>query len=100
MLVDLRPNYPEVTGRMAEDWLGLANIVVNKNMIPFDQRKPMEASGLRIGTPALTTRGLDEDCMRIIAEWIDRVLRSGGEAATVEAVKREVMAMCDQYPLP
>ncbi len=100
MLVDLRSNYPEVTGQMAEDWLGLANIVVNKNMIPFDKRKPMETSGLRIGTPALTTRGLDEDCMRTIAQLIDRVLRSGGEEATVAAVKGEVMAMCDQYPLP
>ncbi len=98
MLVDLRKQYPEVTGAMAEDWLGLANIVVNKNMIPFDERKPMHASGLRIGTPALTTRGMGPDEMRKIAELITRVLTAEGAAAAVESVRGEVIDMCAQFP--
>ena len=100
MLLDLRPAYPDVTGAQAENWLEEACIVVNKNMIPFDQRKPVEASGLRIGTPALTTRGLKEDHMKTIAGWIDRVLRAQGDEKVVEQVRGDVLAMCDQFPLP
>jgi glycine hydroxymethyltransferase len=74
MLVDLRRQYPDVSGAMAEDWLGEANIVVNKNMIPFDERKPMQTSGLRVGTPAVSTRGLGPDDMRKVAELVCRVL--------------------------
>ena len=99
MLVDLRPAYPEVSGRMAEGWLEDANIIVNKNMIPFDERKPMETSGLRIGTPALTTRGLKEPQMVTIAGLIDKVLRTGGEAKTIESVRGQVAELCEQFPL-
>ncbi len=99
MLLDLRPAYPDVTGQMAENWLVAAGIVVNKNMIPFDERKPTQTSGLRIGTPAITTRGMKESEMGTIANLIDRVLRSGGDEATIEAVNGEVRAMCDQFPL-
>ena len=99
MLLDLRPAYPNVTGAQAEDWLGEAGIVVNKNMIPFDERKPTQTSGLRIGTPAATTRGLKQTEMKLIADMIDRVLRSQGDAATIESVGGEVRAICAQFPL-
>ena len=99
MLVDLRKQYPDVTGAMAEDWLGQANIVVNKNMIPFDERKPMQTSGLRIGTPALTTRGMGPGEMRTVAEWICRVLSSRGDKTTIESVRGRVLELCAQFPL-
>jgi len=100
LLLDLRPNYPEVTGRDAEGWLEQAGIIVNKNMIPFDERKPIHTSGLRIGTPAVTTRGMTEVDMQTIGGWIDRVLRSHGDAKVIETVRREVDELCDQFPLP
>ncbi len=100
MLLDLRPAYPDVTGAQAETWLEQACIVVNKNMIPFDQRKPVETSGLRLGTPALTTRGLKQGQMKTIAGWIDRVLRSQGDEKTIAQVCGDVLSMCDQFPLP
>ncbi|MHC4235663.1 MAG: serine hydroxymethyltransferase, partial [Planctomycetota bacterium] len=99
MLLDLRPAYPDVTGKQAEEWLEQACIVVNKNMIPFDQRKPTQTSGLRIGTPAVTTRGLKEPEMKTVAAWIDRVLRAQGDPKVVEQVRGDVLAMCDQFPL-
>jgi glycine hydroxymethyltransferase len=99
MLLDLRPAYPDVTGQQAEDWLVSANIVVNKNMIPFDERKPTQTSGLRIGTPAVTTRGMKEPQMAVIATLIDRVLRARGEAPTLEAVRGEVRSLCEQFLL-
>ncbi|MFH1417198.1 MAG: serine hydroxymethyltransferase [Planctomycetota bacterium] len=99
MLVDLRKQYPDVAGAQAEDWLGLANIVVNKNMIPFDERKPMQTSGLRIGTPALTTRGMGTDEMKKIAEMINRVLSSQGDEAVIESVRGEVIDLCNQFPM-
>jgi glycine hydroxymethyltransferase len=100
MLVDLRPEYPDVTGRDAERWLEQASIITNKNMIPFDERKPVETSGLRIGTPALTTRGLKEDEMKTIAGWFDKVLRAHGDGAVVSSVRADVRAMCEQFPIP
>ena len=99
MLLDLRPAYPDVTGKQAEDWLVAAGIVVNKNMIPFDERKPMQTSGLRIGTPAVTTRGMKEGEMRVIGGLIDHVLRAKGDEAAITAVRAEVHAMCEQFPL-
>ncbi len=99
MLLDLRPAYPDVTGKQAEDWLGAAGIVVNKNMIPFDERKPMQTSGLRIGTPALTTRGMKEAEMTAIAHLIDRVLRAAGDESVIESAHGEVSSMCEQFPL-
>ncbi|RJP32288.1 MAG: serine hydroxymethyltransferase [Phycisphaerales bacterium] len=99
MLVDLRPAYPQVSGRMAEGWLEASNIIVNKNMIPFDERKPVETSGLRIGTPALTTRGLKEAHMRTIADLIDRVLRAEGDPKVIESVRGSVAELCEQFPL-
>jgi glycine hydroxymethyltransferase len=99
MLVDLRPRDENLTGADAEDWLGAAGIVVNKNGIPNDPRKPMVTSGLRLGTAALTTRGLQVQDMQTIASMIDRVLVSGGDAEVCKAVKDEVRTLCDKYPL-
>ncbi len=99
MLLDLRPAYPDVAGNQAEDWLVSAGIVVNKNMIPFDERKPTQTSGLRIGTPAVTTRGLKEADMVTLGGWIDRVLRSRGDADVIETVRGQVRSMCEQFPL-
>ncbi|MFO0973701.1 MAG: serine hydroxymethyltransferase [Phycisphaerae bacterium] len=100
MLLDLRKTHPAVTGAMAEKWLEAAQIIVNKNMIPFDERKPMETSGLRIGTPAITTRGVSADRMPVIAGWIHRVIAAAGDERTVSAVAAEARTFCDQYPLP
>lgn len=99
MLLDLRPAHPDVTGQDAENWLVAAGIVVNKNMIPFDERKPTQTSGLRIGTPAATTRGLKEREMGVIADLIDRILRAKGDAKVVEAARRDVLTLCEQFPL-
>ena len=99
MLVDLRPRDENLTGADAEDWLGAAGIVVNKNGIPNDPRKPMVTSGLRLGTAALTTRGLDTEDMKSVASMIDRVLASGGDDAVCKSVNEEVRALCDRYPL-
>ena len=86
-----------VTGRELETWLGMANITVNKNMVPRDQRKPAETSGVRIGTPAVTTRGFEEAEMELIAGWIARILKEG--EAAVPAVKAEVAKLTEKYPL-
>jgi glycine hydroxymethyltransferase len=100
MLVDLRNNFPAVTGRHAELWLQRAGIIVNRNMIPFDERKQSETSGLRIGTPASTTRGMRPDEMKTIAAWINQVLAAHGNPIAVERVRRQVTELCDQFPLP
>jgi glycine hydroxymethyltransferase len=99
MLIDLRTRDEDLTGADAEDWLGNAGIVVNKNGIPNDPRKPMVTSGLRLGTAALTTRGLDKADMKTIASMIDRVLVSKGDAEVCETVRSEVEALCRQHPL-
>jgi len=98
-LVDLRPYNPNLTGAQAEDWLHDAGIVVNKNLVPFDTRKSTEASGIRIGTPALTTRGLKEQHMLQIADWFDQVLSSQGDEKTITAVRSQTRQLCDQYPI-
>src|SRR6059058_138191 len=87
------------TGKDGQNFLEAANITVNKNTIPFDTQKPMVASGLRIGTPAVTTRGLREPDMKTIARLIARVLDSKGEAAVKAQVKKDVKELCDRYPI-
>ncbi len=99
MLVDLRSNYPDVTGQAAEAWLEGANIIVNKNMIPFDERKPTETSGLRIGTPAATTRGLKTAEMGKIAGWIDEILRCRGDESVIARIRGDVLGLCAQFPI-
>ena len=97
MLVDLRDK--NMTGKEAEEWLDLANITVNKNTIPFETLSPFVTSGLRIGTPALTTRGMKEAEMKTIAGFIARVLDSRGDAAVIEQVKKEVSELTAGFPL-
>jgi glycine hydroxymethyltransferase len=99
MLVDVTTK-GGVTGKVAEHSLDSAGITVNKNMIPFDPRKPLDPSGIRIGTPALTTRGMKETEMRQIAKWITDVLTHPGDAATTDRVRNSVMEMCKQFPAP
>ncbi len=100
MLVDLRTKREDLTGADAEKWLEKAGIITNKNGIPKDPRPPKFTSGLRLGTPALTTRGFKEPQMRIVADFIDRVLTSSGNDAVCAQVKDEVAALCSNFPLP
>ena len=88
-----------ITGKDGQNMLEAANITVNKNTIPFDTQKPMVASGVRIGTPAITTRGLREPEMKTIAELIARVLDSKGDEGVTAQVKKEVKQLCDQFPI-
>ncbi|MCC6286189.1 MAG: serine hydroxymethyltransferase [Phycisphaerales bacterium] len=104
MLVDLRPKNPNLTGLDAESWLQQAGIVCNKNGIPQDPRPPKFTSGVRLGSPAVTTRGVREPEMQVIAGWIDRVLTAGGDEATGAPVRAEVRSevrrMCERFPMP
>jgi len=99
MLIELRTKYPEVTGRMAEDALVKADITINKNMVPFDDRSPFQASGIRIGTPAITTRGVKEDMMEQIVELIDTVLHNIENETVINQVKLKVNSLVRDYPL-
>ena len=99
MLVDLRTKLPELTGKVAEKALVAADITANKNMVPFDSRSAFQTSGLRFGTPAITTRGLKEDKMEYIAELIDRVLSDAENEENIAAVRKDVNALMENYPL-
>jgi glycine hydroxymethyltransferase len=100
MLIDLRAKDPNLTGAAVEAWLQAAGIIVNKNMVPYDTRKPMETSGIRVGTPALTTRGLKEADMKKVASWFDRGVQSKGDPAQIENIRKEVEEFTKAYPLP
>jgi glycine hydroxymethyltransferase len=100
MLVDLRPRDENLTGADAESWLEAAGIITNKNGIPNDPRPPRVTSGLRLGTPALTTRGMKEAQMHQVAGLIDRVLGSAGDEAVAGQVREDVRALCAEFPLP
>ena len=97
LLVDLRAT--ELSGKDAEEYLGRADITVNKNTVPGETRSPFVTSGIRIGTPALTTRGMDPSDMREIAHLIDRALRSAGDEDTLEGIRAEVEERARQFPL-
>jgi len=97
MLVDVFSK--GITGKAAEAALGKAGITVNKNAIPFDQNPPMVASGIRVGTPAVTSRGMREADMDRIAEFIAGVLAAPEDAAALGRVKVEVEALCRKFPL-
>ncbi|MCR4995425.1 MAG: serine hydroxymethyltransferase [Bacteroidales bacterium] len=99
MLVDLRSKYPDLTGKVAENALVAADITVNKNMVPFDSRSAFQTSGIRLGTPAITTRGAKEDLMVKIAELIERVLNDPENEAVISAVRTEVNGIMKDYPL-
>ena len=100
MLVDLQPRDAELTGADAEAWLEKAGIIVNKNGIPNDPRPPMVTSGLRLGTPALTTRGLGEADMATVTAWLDRVMASKGDPTVTSEVRGEIRDFCERFPLP
>jgi len=102
-LVDLRGNLPELTAKKAQEALDRANITCNKNTVPFETRSPFQASGIRLGTPAVTTRGLKEAEMEQIADCIDAVLKAigtAGETEAVETTKKRVLALTARFPLP
>lgn len=99
MLIDLRTKFPDISGKKAERTLVEADITTNKNMVPFDSRSPFLTSGIRIGTPAITTRGLKEDKMDQIVGLIDRVLSDIDNPAAIESVKAEVHKLMADYPL-
>ncbi len=99
MLVDLRSKYPELTGKVAERALVAADITCNKNMVPFDTRSAFQTSGIRLGTPAITTRGVKEDMMPLIAELIERVLDHPDDEQVIADVRRQVNETMRDYPL-
>jgi glycine hydroxymethyltransferase len=98
MLVDVTPL--GIGGKLAEETLDRCGITCNKNMIPYDERKPMDPSGIRLGTPALTTRGMGTEEMKRIAAWILRALKAPQDATVVETTRREVAELAEQYPVP
>jgi glycine hydroxymethyltransferase len=99
MLIDLRSKFPEITGKVVENTLVKADITVNKNMVPFDSRSPFQTSGLRVGTPAITTRGLKEEHMPVIVDLIDQVISDVQSEAVIEKVRKQVNELMSVYPL-
>ena len=99
MLIDLRTKFPDLTGKKAENTLVRADITINKNMVPFDTRTPFSTSGLRVGTPAITTRGLKEADMPVIVDMIDRILSNIDDENVIAQVKKEVNAMMKPRPM-
>lgn len=99
MLIDLRTKFPELTGKVAENALVAADITVNKNMVPYDTRSAFQTSGLRVGTPAMTTRGAKEELMPEIVELIDTVLKNPESEANIASVREKVNAIMKDYPI-
>ena len=99
LLIDLRTKFPELTGKTAEKVLVQADITTNKNMVPFDSRSPFQTSGIRVGAPAITTRGLKEAQMDQIVDFIDRVLNDPENPDNIAQVRKEVNALMKNYPL-
>jgi len=99
MLIDLRPKFPELSGKKVENTLVRSHITVNKNMVPFDSRSPFLTSGLRVGTPAITTRGLKEEHMGVIVSLIDEVISNIENEAVISRVGEEVIKMMKTFPL-
>ncbi len=99
MLIDLRTKLPDITGKQVENTLVRAHITLNKNMVPFDSRSPFKTSGLRVGTPAITTRGMKEEHMGIIVELIDEVINNIEDESVISAVGEKVVDMMKSFPL-
>lgn len=99
MLIDLRTKFPEITGKQVENTLVKAHITLNKNMVPFDSRSPFQTSGIRVGTPAITTRGLKESEMPLVVELVDEVISNINDEAVMENVGKKVVEMMSKYPL-
>ena len=99
MLIDLRNKFPDITGRKVENTLVLADITVNKNMVPFDSRSPFATSGLRVGTPAITTRGMKEEHMPVIVDLIDQVISDIENEDLIIKVRKQVNEMMGEFPM-
>lgn len=99
MLIDLRTKFPDITGKKVENTLVLADITINKNMVPFDSRSPFQTSGIRVGTPAISTRGLKENHMPIIVDLIDRVISNIDNEKVIAEVRAEVNKLMNDFPL-
>lgn len=99
MLIDLRTKFPDITGKKVENTLVRADITINKNMVPFDSRSPFQTSGLRVGTPAITTRGLKEEHMPLIVDMIDEVISNIDDETIVEKIRKQVNEMMGQFPV-
>ena len=99
MLIDLRTKFPDITGKKVENTLVRSHITVNKNMVPFDSRSPFLTSGLRIGTPAITTRGMKEEHMGVIVDLIDEVISNIEDESLISAVGEKVVKMMESFPL-
>ena len=99
MLLDLRPKYPDLTGKVAENALVSADITVNKNKVPYDERSAFQTSGIRLGTAAMTTRGAKEDMMHLIASLIDEVLADPENEQVIKSVREKVNETMKAYPL-
>ncbi len=100
MLVDLRPSHPKLTGKKAQNALDKANITTNKNAVPNETRSPFQASGLRLGVPAVTTRGMGEEEMRAIARAINSVLSAPSDETAIDEAKSIALDLCRRFPLP
>ena len=99
MLIDLRTKFPDISGKQVENTLVKAHITVNKNMVPFDSRSPFQTSGLRVGTAAITTRGMKEDSMGTIVELMDKVISNIDDESLITKVGKQVNEMMKPYPL-
>ena len=98
MLVDVTPL--GIGGKLAEQALDRCGITVNKNMIPYDERKPVDPSGIRVGTPALTTRGMKTEQMRTIGAWMLAALRAPDDEAALQKIRSEIQDLCQDFPVP
>jgi len=99
MLIDLRSKNAHLTGKLAEETLGKCHITINKNTVPFEERSPFVTSGIRLGTPALTTRGFKENEMRIVADLIDRALTNTENHSILKEIRNDVKSLSEGYPL-
>ena len=99
LLIDLRSKFPDITGKIVENTLVQADITVNKNMVPFDSRSPFQTSGLRVGTPAITTRGLNEEHMEPIVEMIDDVINNVEDEKLILSTRERVNKMMGDFPI-
>jgi glycine hydroxymethyltransferase len=97
-LVDLSPR--NISGGQAQAWLGEAGLIANKNVIPFDRRSPIDPSGIRIGSPSLTTRGAGEDDARLMARWMDQIISADDPPKTARSLRQDVLAFCRSHPIP
>jgi glycine hydroxymethyltransferase len=100
VLIDLRPSHPDLTGKQAQFALEAANITTNRNTVPGETRSPFQTSGLRIGSPAVTTRGMKEADMAVIANTICDILDAPEDEAVIAQGKETMVALCKRYPLP